>query len=101
MKKVILGLAVLLSGCAATAPQYYSLQAPAIANPQPKPRLARDFVISVQPVLIPEALSRPQIVVASEAGAEVIPLNAALWAGPLEAQIRDALAASLSARLNV
>lgn len=101
MKKVILGLAVLLSGCAATAPQYYSLQAPAIASPQPKPRLAGDFVISVQPVLIPEALSRPQIVVASEAGAEVIPLNAALWAGPLEAQIRDALAASLSARLNV
>lgn len=101
MKNIVLGLAVLLSGCAATAPQYYSLQASAIASAPEVRRLDADYVISVQPVLIPEQLARPQILVSSGESAEVIPLNAALWAGPLETQIRDALAEALSQRLNV
>lgn len=94
-------VAALLGGCATTAPQYYSLQAAPAVAAQPPDALSSDFVISVQPVLIPEQLARPQIVIASPESAEVIPLNAALWAGPLEAQIRDALAGSLSRRLNV
>lgn len=101
MKMIVLGVAALLSGCAATAPQYYSLQAPAMAAGEHERQVVTDYVISVQPVVIPEQLARPQIVVARAEGAEVVPLNAALWAGPLEAQIRDALADSLSRRLNV
>lgn len=101
MKRMILSLVALVAGCAASAPQYYSLQAPAIASATQEREVASDFVISVQPVLIPEQVARPQIVVASPSSAEVIPLNAALWAGPLEAQIRDALADALTQRLNV
>ena len=101
MRLSILGVVALLAGCAASAPQYYSLQAPAMASDPQGRKVAADYVISVQPVLIPEDLARPQIVVASPDGAEVVPLNAALWAGPLESQIRDALADSLSRRLNV
>lgn len=101
MRALILGAAALLVGCAATAPHYYSLQAPAIATVPQDRKLAADYVISVQPVLIPEQLARPQIVVSASEGAEVVPLNTALWAGPLEAQIRDALAQALAQRLNV
>ena len=101
MRIMILTLTGILAACASHAPQYYSLQAPAVGSAQPKKEVSRDFVISVQPVLIPEQLSRPQILVASPDSAEVVPLNVALWAGPLEAQIRDALADSLSKRLNV
>lgn len=91
----------LLAGCAGTAPQYYSLQAPAIASSDAVRNADAKYVISVQPVLIPQELSRPQIVVASPDTSEVVPLSVALWSGPLEAQIRDALAASLSSTLNV
>lgn len=102
MKRMFVSLiAALMAGCAAPAPQYYSLQAPAIASQSQERKVASDYVISVQPVLIPEQLARPQIVVATPDSAEVIPLNAALWAGPLEAQIRDALADALTERLNV
>lgn len=98
---VVLGASALLAGCASKAPHYYSLQAPAMAATVQEPQLAPDYVISVQPVLIPEQLARPQIVIAKEAGTEVVPLNAALWAGPLETQIRDSLADSLARHLNV
>lgn len=100
-KFAFLGLVVLLAGCAATAPQYYSLQAPAMSALSQSGEIASDYVISVQPVLIPEQLARPQILVSASSGSEVVPLNAALWAGPLESQIRDALADSLARRLNV
>lgn len=101
MKGVLAAVVMLLAGCAATAPQYYSLQAPAIATAAEAGKLDSDYVISVQPVLIPEQVARPQIVVAAATGVEVVPLNSALWAGPLEAQIRDALAGALMQRLNV
>lgn len=59
------------------------------------------YAISVQPVVVPEQVARPQVVVRESPGAEVIPLNAALWAGPLEAQIRNTVADALVRRLNV
>lgn len=101
MKILLAAGVVLLAGCAATAPQYYSLQAPAIATGVQDRKVNPDYVISVQPVLIPEQVSRPQIVVGGSVNAEVVPLNAALWAGPLESQIRDTLADALTQRLNV
>ena len=101
MRILLIAGAALLAGCAATAPQYYSLQAPGIAAAAQDRPLDSGYVISVQPVLIPEQLARPQIVVAATDSAEVVPLNAALWAGPLDSQIRDALADALAQRLNV
>ena len=89
-----------LAGCAAIAPQYYTL-----VTPQPPfdaaPPVESDYAISVQPVMIPEQVARPQIVVRASAGAEVVPLNAALWVAPLESQIRTVLSDALSRELNV
>src|SRR5690606_21113477 len=92
-----------LAGCAANAPQYYSLQAaPASAGTGgASATVPGDYAISVQPVLVPEQVARPQIVVGQPFGSEVVPLNAALWASPLEAQIRNAIAAELTQRLGV
>lgn len=101
MKRLAPVAALALAGCAATAPQYYSLQTSGTDTPADARTVQSDYVISVQPVLIPQQVSRPQIVVGGLSGAEVVPLNVALWAGPLEAQIRDTLAAALSRRLNV
>jgi len=93
-------MAALLAGCAASAPQYYTLQIPDAAGGNGS-GLQADYAISVQPVIIPEQVARPQIVVSTSSGAEVMPLNAALWAGPLEAQIRNVLAGELAQRLGV
>lgn len=116
MRFLLLSVAVFLAGCATQAPHYYALQAPALASSgqassgqapagQESPRQAQplrtDYVIKVQPVLIPEQLARPQIVISTAESPEVMPLNAALWAGPLEAQIRETLGAALASRLNV
>lgn len=101
LRLILPPLAVLLAGCAASAPQYYSLQTPLMASGGQEYQVVSDYVISVQPVLVPEQVARPQIVVADQSGAEVIPLNAALWVGPLESQIRAALSDSLTRRLKV
>jgi len=93
------GILILLGACANTAPQYYSLQVPSEAPPEGK--MNPGYAISVQPVVIPQQVARPQIVVRTDSSGEVIPLNAALWAGPLEAQIRASLADTLTHRLNV
>ena len=106
MKKVLLIMAAaVLGGCASTAPQYYSLLASGI-EPGGSPgtgsaRVQGDYAISVEPVVVPEEVARPQIVVSTAQDAEVIPLNSALWAAPLEAQLRQAFGDALSRRLNV
>lgn len=92
---------VVLAGCSTPTPQYYSLQAGSTASATVPGKLGNAYAISVQPVVIPEQVARPQIVVSMAPSAEVVPLNAALWVGPLESQIRNTLAASLSRRLNV
>jgi len=92
---------VILAGCSSTAPQYYSLQS-VPTNPAGTPgKIESAYAISVQPVVIPQQIARPQIVVSTTPNAEVVPLSAALWAGPLESQIRNTLADALSRRLNV
>ncbi|HLV28516.1 MAG TPA: ABC-type transport auxiliary lipoprotein family protein [Burkholderiaceae bacterium] len=92
-----------LAGCASTAPQYYSLQstrsqsAEAVRVDPKRPA----FAVSVQPVVVPEQVARPQIVVSTPTSAQVVPLNAALWAAPLESQIRNVLTDELTRRWNV
>ena len=103
MRLALLAVAVAgaLAGCATPAPHYYSLQVPGVPETAAAPMVDSGYAISVQPVLVPEQVARPQIVVGTASGTEVVPLNAALWAGPLEAQIRGALANALAQRLNV
>lgn len=106
MKRALLVLASgILTACASTPPQYYSLLAPGLAGDrQSAPSVApvrANYAISVQPVVVPEEVARPQIVVSTSDNAEVIPLNAALWAAPLESQLRQVLGDALARRLNV
>lgn len=104
MRKLIpasLVTVTLLVGCAAPAPHYYSLQLPPSHNAGSGSAVNAAYAINVQPVSIPDEVARPQIVVRESPGAEVIPLNSALWAGPLDAQIRNVLAEALERRLNV
>lgn len=108
---ILISAAAVLTACASTAPQYYSLQAPGIttgaaqthgsSTGPSKTDLQAKYAISVQPVVVPEEVSRPQIVVSTAQDAEVIPLNAALWSAPLEAQLRTVLGDALARRLNV
>jgi len=100
-KAAILAFVAGLSACAATAPQYYSLQVPTTGEESASPAVERGYAISMQPVIVPQQVARPQIVVSTTASAEVVPLNAALWAGPLEAQIRNTLSDGLSRKLGV
>lgn len=100
---VSLLVAGLLAGCAGSqAPQYYSLQAvSAGAGAVSQPVKSAAYAVSMQPVVVPQQVARPQIVVQASPGAEVVPLNSALWAAPLESQIRNVLGEALSRRLGV
>ena len=102
-KSVVAGAAlVVLAGCASEAPHYYSLQSASLAAPTAAAaQVDAAYAISVQPVMVPDQVARPQILVQMAEGSEVVPLSTALWAGPLEAQWRSALAANLTRRLNV
>ena len=106
MRKVLLTLLVAgLAACASTPPQYYSLLAGGVGSGMTPGheagRVKKDYAISVEPVVVPEEVARPQIVVSTAHDPRVIPLNAALWAAPLEAQLRQAFGNALSRRLNV
>jgi len=100
-KLALWALAAGVAGCAAPAPHYYSLQGTGEAPAAGSGRVGGDYAISMQPVIVPQQVARPQIVVSMAEGSEVVPLTTALWAGPLEAQIRTALAGELARRLNV
>lgn len=96
---------VVLTGCAASdATRYYSLQQPVQALSQSaasSPRAAAPaYVISVQPVSVPEQVDRLQIVVTDPASTQVYPLDSYVWVAPLAQEFRTALSAALQAQLN-
>lgn len=96
-------LAAGLSACATPTRHYYTLL-PASTVTEPASRDARQspgFAISVQPVVLPEQVDRPQIVISDADTAQVTPLNSALWASPLADEIRNALSNELSHQLEV
>jgi len=96
-------LAVGLSACATPARHYYTLLPASTVtesvsrDTRPSPK----FAISVQPVVLPEQVDRPQIVISDADAAQVTPLNSALWASPLADEIRNALSYELSQQLGV
>ncbi|MGN6388087.1 MAG: PqiC family protein, partial [Burkholderiaceae bacterium] len=97
-----LSTAMLAGGCASTPPEsFYTLRpvAPAdAASVAPAASSAPAYSLVVGPVRVPEIVDRPQLVVRKD-GNEVAVLEQQRWAQPLQAEIAQALAADLSARL--
>ncbi|WP_459177099.1 PqiC family protein [Ewingella americana] len=95
---VKLGLAaLLLSGCASSPVHYYTLvpagdDAVALTGQAP-------YVIDVQPVSIPGPLNQPQLML-RHGESEMIIAEEALWASPLDQELRAALIFQLEHKLN-
>lgn len=97
---------IMAAGCA-TPPvsQYYTLS-PALtqvagSDAAQSVAPAKSYVIDVQPVIVPEQVDRPQIVISLSGSTEVQPLNNSLWASPLSEEIRIALSGDLVRQLGV
>jgi len=88
-----LGAALLLSACASTPTQFYTLLPP----PQQQVAAA-PFQIELQPVDLPQQVSTPQLVVRTGSG-EMVPVDTRRWIAPLGDEIRSALSADLTQRL--
>lgn len=92
-----------LAACASPTRQYYTLLPASTVTESPavETKVSPKFAISVQPVVLPEQVDRPQIVINDANAAQVTPLNSALWASPLSDEIRNALSNALSRQLGV
>lgn len=97
-------MALLMAGCASTAPQYYSLAdtaAPVRAVSAPASGAAPAY-IELAPVAMPERFARPQLVVRGKGGAgsaEVDILEQHRWSSSFENELRDALGSGIAGRL--
>ncbi|MFU2319098.1 PqiC family protein [Rahnella sp. PCH160] len=89
---------LVLTGCASSAPHYYTLTTAADGSTSTTARPA-PFVLRVKPVTVAERLNQPQLVVHQRNGELLISDNA-LWAAPLPEEIRAALTARLEHSLN-
>jgi uncharacterized lipoprotein YmbA len=93
--------AVLLSACASAPTRFYTLAetaAPATAATAVAPAAGGQTFIEVAPVSVPERLSRPQIVVRTDA-TRVDILEQDRWSAPFNNELRDALASGVANRL--
>ncbi|MDB5988515.1 MAG: hypothetical protein JWR16_3568, partial [Nevskia sp.] len=93
-----LPLAALLLGigaCSSTAPQFYTLVAPASESSIPA---STQFQLEVLPVDIPAQVETPQMVVRESSG-QMAKVDTRRWIAPLDAEIRSALSADLSRAL--
>ncbi|MCX5864129.1 MAG: PqiC family protein [Deltaproteobacteria bacterium] len=96
---VLLGCALLLAGCARTAPvSYYQLSAMEAARTAPAGAGAGKMVIGIGPVRLPEYLDRPQIV-ARQSATRLQLADSHRWAEPLGENILRVLGENLSALL--
>jgi uncharacterized lipoprotein YmbA len=89
-------VALALVACAAQPMRYYTLVAP----PSPTPTPAAAIWVDLMPVSVPAQVDAPQLVVRQGSG-QLALLERDQWAAPLDAEIRDALAAELSRRAGV
>lgn len=99
---VLAALSALLSACASPPINYYTLLGPSGPGQEGGQPSSPAGVAAVQvlPVSLPAELDLPQILVRSGQG-QVEPLDSDRWAGPLDDQLRAALADQLSRRLGV
>ena len=95
---VLLACALLLAGCARTAPvSYYQLSAQETARPAPAAETSK-MVLGIGPVRLPEYLDRPQIVTRLSATRLQL-ADSHRWAEPLGENIPRVLGENLSALL--
>ncbi|MGH8460035.1 MAG: PqiC family protein [Stenotrophobium sp.] len=93
-------VALMLGACASTtATQFYTL-IPTASPSSVANASASMFQISVQPVVIPDQVDRPQLVV-REGNGGIVPVETRQWIAPLSSEIRGALSADLTNRLGV
>lgn len=85
-----------LAACAGQPMKYYTLLAP----PAAAPGIAEMIWVDLMPVSVPVQVDAPQLVVRQGSG-QLALLERDQWAAPLDAEIRDALAAELSQRAGV
>jgi uncharacterized protein len=90
-------LAALMSGCASSPSQFYTLtaRAPSAATPD---AATSNLTIIVGPVTIPAIVDMPQIVI-SKGNNQVAPDQFNLWASPLRNNIALVVCANLAAQL--
>lgn len=96
----ITGIALLLlmaNGCSRSAAHYYTLMP--VSDASPRHGAIAPFVVHVLPVTIPEQLSQPQLVIRKN-DHEVMISDNALWAAPLQEEVRAALSSRLEHALN-
>ena len=94
--------ALLLSGCASVAEtRFYTLSAPSTL-PRMKealPPASTPFYIEVMPVIVPERLARPQLVVRSrdsDQESQLFILEESRWSSHFNDELRDALATGIA-----
>lgn len=85
--------ALAVAACAGQPMKYYTLLAP----PAGAPDVAEAIWVDLMPVSVPVQVDAPQLVVRHGSG-QLALLERQQWAGPLDAEIRDALAAELAQR---
>lgn len=96
---VLLAAILLISGCARTPPvAYYQLSAIDSGLPAAEARPIGDAVIGIGPVLLPEFLDRPHIVI-REGSNRLQLAEGHRWAEPLAGNISRVLRENLAARL--
>jgi uncharacterized lipoprotein YmbA len=82
---------LLLAACASPKEQFYTLSPRPVASAVAESR----YFAAIQPVVVPEALDRPQLVVHRSAS-QVEILEQSRWAGSLKNEIQQALVVELS-----
>lgn len=104
LSRGILGMmaALLLNGCASVAEtRFYTLSVPS-APPRMKealPRASTPFYIEVMPVIVPERLARPQLVVRSRGSdqeSQLFILEESRWSSHFNDELRDAFATGIA-----
>lgn len=96
MASLALITAFMLGGCSSPRTHFYSLTK---SLPQPAQQARQpDFLIAVQPVDIPPAVNRPQLLVRTSPQ-QVVPMEFRRWAAPLSNEIRNGLAENLEKKL--
>jgi uncharacterized lipoprotein YmbA len=96
---LLIAAAAWLAGCASRPTLYYTLAGPPGTA---RPATAAPLFIELAPVVVPERLARPQLVVrqsGSAQGPQLQVLEQHRWSSSFESELRDALAEGIAERL--
>jgi len=98
----VVALIALIAGCASAPDHYYTLAVPMGVVSPVMPVSATQLYIELAPIVLPERLARPQLLVrrqGSESSAQVDLLEQHRWTSSFENELRDALASGIARQL--